>query len=59
METEAILTFIYKTVNAYSQFEDFIEQKLQSNYNQNNISNGYLLKWEYYDYWKGIQIMSK
>ena len=42
METEAILTFIYKTVNEYSQFEDFIEQKLQSNYNQNNISNGYL-----------------
>ena len=52
METEAILTFIYKTVNAYSQFEDFIEQKLQSSYNQSNISNGYLIKWEYYDYWK-------
>jgi len=52
METEAILTFIYKTVNAYSQFEDFIEQKLQSSYSQSNITNGYLIKWEYYDYWR-------
>ena len=52
METEAILTFIYKTVNAYSQFEDFIEQKLQSSYSQSNIMNGYLIKWEYYDYWR-------
>jgi len=52
METEAILTFIYKTVNAYSQFEDYIEQQLQSNYNQGNISNGYLIKMEYFDYWK-------
>ena len=52
METEAILTFIYKTVNAYSHFEDFIEQKLQSSYSQSNITNGYLIKWEYYDFWR-------
>ncbi len=52
METEAILTFIYKTVTTYSQFEDLIQQKLQSNYNQSNISNGYLIKMEYFDYWK-------
>lgn len=52
METEAILTFIYKTVNAYSQFEDFIEQKLQTSYNLSNISNGYLITMEYFSYWK-------
>ena len=51
MEHESFYTFIYKTVNAYRRFEEFVEQNLQENYNK-NIEEGYLINKEYYDYWK-------
>ena len=49
---EAYLVFIYKTIKAYSQYQDYIEQKLQGKFPKNKIINGYLIKKEYIDYWK-------
>jgi hypothetical protein len=53
METmEAYLTFIYKTIKAYSQYQDYIEQKLQGKFVKNKIMDGYLINKEYINYWK-------
>ena len=51
MEPESFYTFIYKTVNAYRKYEEYIEQNLQENYNK-NIEEGYLINKQYFDYWK-------
>ena len=49
---EAYLTFIYKTIKAYSQYQDYIEQKLQGKFVKNKIMDGYLINKEYINYWK-------
>ena len=52
MDSEAYLTFIYKTINSFNEFEEYIEQKLQSNYGRDKLTEGYLIDKKYYDYWK-------
>ena len=52
MEQEAILIFIYKTIIAYNQFEEYIEQKLQGKYLKDKKIEGYLIDKEYINYWK-------
>ena len=49
---EAYLVFIYKTIKAYSQYQDYIEQKLQGKFVKNKIMDGYLINKEYINYWK-------
>ena len=49
---EAYLTFIYKTIKAYSQYQDYIEQKLQGKFVKNKIMDGYLISRDYITYWK-------
>ena len=49
---EIFTNFIYKTVNSYSLFQDYIEEKLSSDKNNNRINEGYLINKNYYDYWK-------
>ena len=49
---EAYLMFIYKTIKAYSQYQDYIEQKLQGKFVKNKIMDGYLINKEYINYWK-------
>jgi len=49
---EAYLAFIYKTIKAYSQYQDYIEQKLQGKFVKNKIMDGYLINKEYINYWK-------
>ena len=51
-EIEASLIFIYKTIKAYLQYQDYIEQKLQGKFVKNKYIDGYLIKKEYIDYWK-------
>ena len=51
MENEAIYSFIYKTVNAYRIYEEFIEQKLLSKRSENSMHEGYLIDKHYFDYW--------
>ena len=52
MELEAVLTFIYKTIKAYSQYQEYIEQKLQGKYVKDKKMEGYLINKEYINYWK-------
>ena len=52
MEIEAELCFIYKTIRAYSQYEEYIEQKLQGKFIKNKVMEGYLITKEYLNYWK-------
>jgi hypothetical protein len=49
---EAYLMFIYKTIKAYSQYKDYIEQKLQGKFVKNKIMDGYLISRDYITYWK-------
>ena len=49
---EAVLVFIYKTIKAYSQYQDYIEQKLQGKFVKNKIMDGYLISRDYITYWK-------
>jgi hypothetical protein len=49
---EAYLMFIYKTIKAYSQYQDYIEQKLQGKFVKNKIMDGYLISRDYITYWK-------
>ena len=49
---EAYLMFIYKTIKAYSQYQDYIEQKLQGKFVKNKIMDGYLINRDYITYWK-------
>ena len=49
---EAELTFIYKTIKAYSQYQEYIEQKLQGKFSKNKLIEGYLINKEYINYWK-------
>ena len=44
--------FIYKTIKAYSQYQDYIEQKLQGKFVKNKIMDGYLISRDYITYWK-------
>ena len=46
------LNFIYKTIKAYSQIEEYILGKLQGKNLKNKIIEGYLISWEYFNYWK-------
>ena len=52
MEQEAVLTFIYKTIKAYSQYQDYIEQKLQGKFVKDKKIIGYLINKDYINYWK-------
>ena len=52
MEHEAVLTFIYKTIKAYSQYQEYIEQNLQGNFIKDNMLEGYLISKAYFSYWK-------
>ena len=52
MEQEAVLTFIYKTIKAYSQYQEYIEQKLQGKLVKDKIIEGYLINKDYINYWK-------
>lgn len=52
MDDECVYTFIYKTVKAYFQFEEFIDDKLQQYNNKFQINPGYLIDKNYIDYWK-------
>ena len=49
---EAVLTFIYKTIKAYSQYQEYIEQKLQGKFVKDKKMEGYLINKEYISYWK-------
>ena len=49
---EAVLTFIYKTIKAYSQYQEYIEQKLQGKFVKDKKMEGYLITKEYISYWK-------
>ena len=49
---EAVLTFIYKTIKAYSQYQEYIEQKLQGKFVKDKKMEGYLINEEYISYWK-------
>ena len=49
---EGFYTFIYKTVKEYNSFERYILDKLQKNNINERQRNGYLIKKQYYDYWK-------
>ena len=49
---EAELTFIYKTIKAYSQYQDYIMQKLQGKFVKDKLIEGYLINKEYINYWK-------
>lgn len=49
---EPELTFVYKTVLAYSKYEDYTVQKLQGKYPKNKIYEGYLIDKKYMDYWR-------
>ena len=49
---EAYLMFISKTIKAYSQYQDYIEQKLQGKFVKNKIMDGYLKSRDYITYWK-------
>lgn len=47
--------FIYNTVNCYNLFQEYIEEKLCSNDSNNNkIREGFLIKKNYYDYWRSF-----
>lgn len=49
---EAVLTFIYKTIRAYSQLQEYIRQKLKGNNEKKDKKmEGYLIKTEYINYW--------
>ena len=48
---ESELTFIYKTIKAYNQYEEYIEQKLQGKNVKNKIIEGYLISQNYINYW--------
>ena len=48
---EAVLTFIYKTIKAYSQYQEYIEQKLQGKFVKDKKMEGYLINKEYINYW--------
>ena len=50
-DQEAELTFIYKTIKAYSQFQEYIEQKLQGKYLKDKKIEGYLISKDYLNYW--------
>ena len=52
MEQEAVLTFTYKTIKAYSQYQEYIEQKLQGKLVKDKIIEGYLINKDYINYWK-------
>jgi hypothetical protein len=52
MEHEANYTFVYKTVNTYRNFEEFIIKQLQDYNNGNTVYEGYLINKKYFDYWK-------
>ncbi len=52
IDIEAFLVFIYKTINSYNQFEDYIEQKLQGKYLKDKKIEGYLIDKDYLNYWK-------
>ena len=52
MEHEAVLTFIYKTIKAYNQFQEYIEQKLQGKFVKDKFIEGFLISQEYFNYWK-------
>ena len=49
---EATLVFIYKTIKAYCQYQDYIEQKLEGKFVKNKVMDGYLINQEYINYWK-------
>ena len=49
---EAVLTFIYKTIKAYSQYQEYIEQKLQGKFVKDKKMEGYLINKEYISYWQ-------
>ena len=50
---ESTYPFIYNTVTAFYQFEQFIDSKLhQKYYNYNEVYTGYLIDKDYYDYWR-------
>ena len=50
--TEAVLVFIYKTIKAYSQLEEYIDQKLQGKFFKDKVMEGYLITIEYINYWR-------
>ena len=52
MQHEAFLTFIYKTILAYSQYQEYIEQKLQGKMVKDKVMEGYLISKDYFNYWK-------
>jgi uncharacterized protein (UPF0335 family) len=52
MQHEAVLTFIYKTILAYSQYQEYIEQKLQGKMVKDKVIEGYLISKAYFNYWK-------
>ena len=51
-DIEASLIFIYNTIQSYSKYQDYIEQKLQGKYVKNKIMFGYLISKDYISYWK-------
>lgn len=52
MQHEAVLTFIYKTIYAYSQFYEYITNKLQGKFVKDKIIEGYLITSKYFNYWR-------
>ena len=52
MQNEAVLTFIYKTIYAYSQFYEYITNKLQGKFVKDKIIEGYLITSKYFNYWR-------
>ena len=52
MQHEAVLTFIYKTIYAYSQFYEYITNKLQGKFVKDKIIEGYLISSKYFNYWR-------
>lgn len=52
MQHEAFLTFIYKTILAYSQYQEYIEQKLQGKMVKDKVMEGFLISKDYFNYWK-------
>lgn len=52
MPSEQEITFIYKTVRNYKNFEDYIKNKLRFKNKDNNFAEGFLIDKKYFDYWK-------
>ena len=52
MEQEAVLTFIYKTIYAYSRYENYMKEKLEGKVIKERIIDGYLINKDYLNYWR-------